>query len=225
VSEFDFSRLKSKQAYVFDLSGEVGASAYCAPTILSFKLELFGKASHAGFAPQDGVHSIKAVASIVSQITCGKIDEDTTVNIGTISGGSADNIVPDYCAVTGEIRSYSDDKAVEQFNTIESISKRVADEFNAKLNITFERNVTAYETPLDHLAVKRFENSCEALSIKPSLVRSFGGSDNNVFALNGITGLVVATAMNNCHSTSEWTTVDELKKSSQIALELMMSKE
>lgn len=225
ISEFDFSRVKSKEAYVFDLSGEVGGAAYAAPTILSFKAEITGTASHAGFAPEKGVHSIKAAAAAVSQIPCGRIDDETTVNIGTISGGTADNIVPDKCIITGEIRSYSDEKAIRQYKLISRIIQRSAEAFKAEAEITFVRNITAYETALNHKVVERFKNVCADMLIEPKLLRSFGGSDNNVFAQNGITGIVAATAMNACHTTKEWTSKEELKRAAAVAFGLMISKE
>lgn len=225
ISQFDFSRVKSKEAYVFDLSGEVGTAAYAAPTILSFKADIIGKASHAGFAPEQGIHSIKIAADAVSQINCGKIDDETTVNIGTISGGTATNIVPDKCSISGEIRSYSDAKAVEQYNNIANIISETASKFGAATDISFIKNVIAYETDLENHVVKRFKNVCTDLRLTPKTECSFGGSDNNVMAQNGISGIVVATAMNDCHTLHEWTTVDELKKAAELALNLMISKE
>lgn len=225
ISKFDFNKLKSKEAYVFDLSGNVGYAAYAAPTIISFKAEIIGISSHAGFAPEKGVNAIKAAAYAISAIQCGKIDDDTTVNIGKISGGTADNIVPDKCIITGEIRSYSDEKAIKQYNLIKDIFEKTASQFDAETEITHNQNITAYETELNHSVVKRFNTVCSNLQIEPKLIRSFGGSDNNVMSQNGVAGIVIATAMNNCHSTNEWTTIDELKRAVNVALELMISKE
>ncbi|MDE5985217.1 MAG: M20/M25/M40 family metallo-hydrolase [Eubacterium sp.] len=225
ISQFDFNKVKSKEAYVFDLSGEVGTAAYAAPTILSFKADIIGKSSHAGFAPEQGIHSIKIAAEAILKINCGKIDAETTINIGTINGGTATNIVPDKCSITGEIRSYSDTKAVEQYNNIEKIITETADKFGAVADISFTKNITAYETDVHHKVVERFKNVCNDLQLMPKMERSFGGSDNNVMAQNGINGIVVATAMNECHTLNEWTTVDELKNAAELALNLMISKE
>ncbi len=225
VSQFDFNKVKSKEAYVFDLSGEVGTAAYAAPTILSFNAEIIGKSSHAGFAPEQGIHSVKIAAEAISKINCGKIDAETTVNIGTINCGTATNIVPYKCSITGEIRSYSDTKAVEQYNNIEKIITDTAVKFGANSDVSFTKNITAYETDINHQVVERFKNVCNNLQLVPKLERSFGGSDNNVMAQNGINGIVVATAMNNCHTLNEWTTVDELKKAAELALNLMISKD
>lgn len=221
---FDYDTAKSKEAYVFDMDGEVGIAAYAAPTILSFKAEFHGKAAHAGLSPEDGIHAIKAAALAISRIECGKVG-DCTVNIGTIKGGMANNIVPDNCVITGEVRSYSDAKVTEQYELIENIIKKSAADIGADVKIDFVRDVVAYETNLDTATVKRFEKVCGIIGRKPDLIRSFGGSDNNVFAQHGIAGIVVATAMNDCHTTNEWTTKNELKKAAELALNLMLSED
>lgn len=223
VSVFDFSTVKAKEAYVFDLDGAVGTAAYAAPTILSFQSEFCGKASHAGFAPERGVHAVKAAAYAVSQIPCGRSDADTTVNIGTIHGGTADNIVPEVCSLTGEIRSYSDAKATTQYDKIAGLFEHAAAKYGAEVKITLHRHITAYETDTEHSVTRRFLAVCNGLQRKPQLIRSFGGSDNNVLAQNGITGLVAATAMHDCHTTSEWTTASELKQAAELAFGLMTS--
>lgn len=225
ISKFDFGKLKSKEAYIFDLDGKVGTAAYAAPTILSFKADIKGRPSHAGFAPEQGIHSVKAASNAVSKIYCGKIDADTTVNIGTICGGTANNIVPETCTLTGEIRSYSDDKALEQYELIASIIEQSSNELGATANVSFTRNITAYETDLNHQVIKRFQKACSSLKLNSKLIKSFGGSDNNVFSQNGIAGLVTATGMNACHTKAEWTTIYELKNAAYLALNLMISKE
>ncbi|MDE6752619.1 MAG: M20/M25/M40 family metallo-hydrolase [Eubacterium sp.] len=225
ISQFDFSKLKSREAYVFDLSGKVGTAAFAAPTILSFHAVINGKSSHAGFAPEKGIHAIKIAAEAILKINCGKIDAETTVNIGTVVGGTATNIVPDKCTLTGEIRSYSDEQATVQYESIERIIKETAEKSGALADVSFIKCVTAYETELNSKTVKRFENACNTLGFEPVLERSFGGSDNNVMALKGIKGIVAATAMNQCHTLSEWTTIDELKNAAGIALSLMLSEE
>ncbi|WP_246240935.1 M20/M25/M40 family metallo-hydrolase [Anaerocolumna sedimenticola] len=83
---FDYNRIKAKEAYVLDLSGPVGTAALKAPTLISFTAEFIGKASHAGFAPEKGIHAISVAAEAITAIKQGRIDEETTVNVGTIEG-------------------------------------------------------------------------------------------------------------------------------------------
>ncbi|MCH5316999.1 MAG: M20/M25/M40 family metallo-hydrolase [Eubacterium sp.] len=220
----DYDKIKSKEAYVFDLDGSAGTACYAAPTILTFKAEFKGRAAHAGLDPENGIHAIRAASLAISRIECGKID-GTTVNIGTLKGGVANNIVPEHCVFTGEIRSYDDEKVTERYELIEDIIRRSAEEFGASVETESFRGIIAYETDLEHPVVQRFTNACDAMKIESKLERSFGGSDNNVFALYGIKGLVLSTAMNDCHTTNEWTTVNDLKGAAELALTLMLSKE
>lgn len=221
----DYDKIKSKEAYVFDLDGSAGTACYAAPTILSFKAEFIGKAAHAGLAPEQGIHAIGAAAHAVSKIQCGKLGDGTTVNIGTIKGGTADNIVPEYCVLTGEIRSYDDEKATKRFKIIETILRDAAEFYLAEVKIESNKSCIAYETDIEHPVVKRFTKACSDMGIEAKLERSFGGSDNNSFAQKGITGIVLSTAMNDCHTTNEWTAITDLKGAAALALNLMLSEE
>lgn len=225
AAAFDVSSLRSKEAYIFDLTGSVGDAAYQAPTIISFTAEFFGRPAHAGFSPELGIHAIKAAADAVNEIQCGRIDDSTTLNIGRIVGGTADNIVPDRCTVTGEIRSYSDDRAMGLLADTAEIMRRSAEKYGARVEVRHKVNVKAYRTDLNSTVVKRFESACGELGLTPRLYPTFGGSDYNHFAQFGINGIVVASAMNNCHSIHEYTTVSELKRASELALALMLSEE
>ena len=224
MKAFDVSRLKSKEAYVFDLSGPVGSAAYSAPTIIGFKAVFSGRAAHAGFAPEDGIHAVKAAACAIAGISCGKVGV-STVNIGSVHGGTADNIIPDRCVVTGEIRSLSDVDARIQLENVFHIMQSEADILGASVELQSTVSCTAYSTPTDHEVSMRFKSACKKLDLPLKLCETFGGSDNNCLAQHGIKGLVVATAMNNCHSTDEYTTVSELENAANLALELMLSKE
>ena len=221
-SVFDFSRIRSKQAYVFDLAGPVGSASNQAPTILSFECVFHGKATHAGFAPEQGIHAIKAAAAAITAIPCGRIDETMVVNIGTISGGVTYNIVPETCRFTGEIRGYDDTHVVEQLDKIRTICQQTAAEYGAAADVRcISHRVVAYRTPEDHPVIQRYQRACAQLGLPYSLSPTFGGSDNNVLASHGITGIVAATAMNQCHTCQEYTSVEELTRAAQLVLHLM----
>lgn len=86
-SVFDYRHVKSREAYVLDLSGAVGKASLQEPTLISFQVEISGKAAHAGFAPEEGIHAILLAAEAITKIRQGRIGEETTVNIGRIAGG------------------------------------------------------------------------------------------------------------------------------------------
>lgn len=209
-SVFDFSKVRAKEAYVLDISGPVGSVAYKAPSLISYQVVVTGKASHAGFDPEHGVHAIAIASEAITQISQGHVDEETTCNIGLIEGGSGTNIVPEKCIVKGEIRSYSHEKATRCVEEVGNTFKKVAEKQGAESELTCEVHLIAYETAKDSVPVKRFERVSKELGLAGNLVETFGGSDNNSFAKNGIPGLVLSNGMYQAHSVNEYTTIKDL---------------
>ena len=220
-SVFDFSKVRAKEAYVLDISGPVGSAAYKAPSLISYQVVVTGKASHAGFDPEHGVHAIAIASEAITQISQGHVDEETTCNIGLIEGGSGTNIVPEKCIVKGEIRSYSHEKATHCVEEVGNTFKKVAEKHGAESELTCEVHLIAYETAKDSVPVKRFERVSKKLGLAGNLVETFGGSDNNVFAQHGIEGLVIATSMNNVHTCQEYCSIPEIAQVSRILLRLL----
>jgi len=218
---FDYSIVKSKEAYVLDLSGPIGEAAYLAPSILKLDIEVIGKASHAGFAPEKGINAIVLASKAISKLKLGRIDEETTANIGIIEGGLATNIVPDLCKIQGEVRSFNHEKAEEQAEKIKTIFMETIKEYGGNCNFNITVGHYAYEVPIDHRVIQRFEKVCKELDIPVNLTGTFGGSDNNNFFQHGITGIVIACAMNQVHSCSEYTTVQDLLKITNIVYKIM----
>ncbi|MGB8452871.1 MAG: M20/M25/M40 family metallo-hydrolase [Anaerocolumna sp.] len=221
---FDYKMIKAKEAYVLDLSGPVGTAALKAPTLVSFTAKFIGKAAHAGFAPERGIHAISVAAEAITAIRQGRIDEETTVNVGTIEGGLARNIVPENCILKGEVRSLNHDKTLAEIDKIEHIFKETAEKRGAGLEFETSFGCIAYEVEKEQEVVKRFEKACSDINCKTDLIATFGGSDNNNFVRNGITGIVIACGMNEVHSCKEYTHVDELERCSNITLKLMTYK-
>ncbi|MGN0394771.1 MAG: M20/M25/M40 family metallo-hydrolase [Coprococcus sp.] len=218
---FDYSVVTADRAYVLDLSGPVGSAARRAPSIISIKAEIVGKAAHAGFEPENGIHAIQAAGKAISRLDMGHVDEDTTFNIGTIKGGTATNIVPDSCEVTGEIRSYNHINAMAYVDKAKQIFAEEAEKIGATSDVTYEVHLMAYETPEDSHVVEGFKNACRKLGLSGEVGSTFGGSDNNSFARNGIEGLVISCGMYNAHSVNEYTTVDDLYRGTELVAELL----
>lgn len=218
---FDYSAVTADRAYVLDMSGKVGSAARRAPSIVSLKAEITGRAAHAGFEPENGIHAIEAVGKAISRLTMGHVEEDTTFNIGTITGGIATNIVPEKCEVTGEIRSYHHEKAMAYVARAKQIFNEEAEKLGADSNVSFEIHLTAYETSEDSQVVTEFRRACKKLGLPGKVGSTFGGSDNNSFAKNGISGLVISCGMYNAHSTDEYTTIEDLYKGAELVEELL----
>ncbi len=224
ANTFDYSKITAKEAYVLDLSGPIGTAAYAAPTLVSFEAIINGTAAHAGFHPEDGINSILAAAKAVAVLPQGHIDEVTTANIGIISGGSGTNIVSESCRINGEIRSLSHEKALQVLKEYHETFQREAENAGAYLAWEEILNIQAYETSLDSNAAKRYIEAVEKQKLIPVFEKTFGGSDNNVFAQHGIEGLVIATSMNQVHSCREYANLFEIAQVTQVLIELSKSK-
>lgn len=218
---FDYGALRAKQAYVLDLSGKVGTAALAAPTILAVKITIHGKSAHAGFAPEEGIHAIAIAARALAALPNGRVDEETTVNLGQIAGGNADNIVPDYCRITGEIRSMAHEKAMEQAKRLTEAFEREAAACGGSAEVSVEEQVHAYRISEQSEVVQRFHCACRRNGFEENLIATFGGSDNNHFVRHGLEGIVVSCAMSSVHTKQEYTTEQELVNCGELTLTLM----
>ena len=222
---FDFRRIRARTAYVLDLTGPIGTAAIAAPTILSFTAEIRGRAAHAGFAPEKGINALTIAAEALAEIPTGHVDAYSTVNIGTITGGTANNIVPENVRLTGEIRSLKHSEAVRR---TEEIFRKFDINTRKAGGIAFCRqneNIRAYSVDKESPAVRRFERACRAERLESRLVSTLGGSDANRLNEAGITAIVIACGMENVHSTEEYTTISDLRKSAELTIKLMTIKE
>ena len=218
---FDFSNIKAKQAYVLDLSGHVGKAALRAPSFVSFKIEIRGKASHAGFAPEKGINAIALMAEGISKIRQGRMEDDTTLNVGLIRGGSMTNIVSENCICEGEIRGYHHERVMELLGKIKHVFQNVIEnaqgqDKDAELFFSHEVNIKAYAVAENSTVVQKFWNACKKIGIEAELTETFGGSDNNVIVNKGIEGVVLSCGMNNAHSVNEYIELEDLIKGAEL---------
>ena len=221
---FDFSRIHAKEAYVLDMSGEVGSAAVRAPSLISFQVTVKGKASHAGFAPKNGIHAIAAAAQAIARLPQGLIDDETTCNIGTITGGTAKNIVPEQCTCTGEVRSFSHEQALLQIANIRQAFSDAADACGALFAMETKEILRSYSVSGDEAVVRRFQRACKELGLAWNLRSTFGGSDNHNFLKAGIRGIVLSSGMQHVHSTEEFVSVEELVRGAALVAALIQDK-
>ncbi len=226
---FDFDRIRAKEAYVLDLSGPVGSAAVEAPTILTFQAAVTGKEAHAGFAPENGIHAVAVMADAITRIPHGRLyagkEEETTINIGSVSGGGATNIVPALCTCTGEIRSCVHEQAVLMMEQVKNEFEETAAWYGAGAEVQSVERVRAYRIGEEDPAVLRFRHACDTLGLPGERIRTFGGSDNNHFAQHGISGLVLSCGMTDVHSTRESVRTEDLVNGARLVAELITARE
>ena len=223
LKDFSFDELRSPIAYVLDLTGKIGTAAVSAPSILSLEITVTGKAAHAGFSPEEGINALTITARALSSLQTGHVEPDTTVNFGTVSGGSGKNIVPAEVRIQGEIRSLRHERALSAAEQIRLRFEEEAEKLSGQAEVLVTEELRAYRVGEDAPVVRRFRSALESLGYGAGdLITTFGGSDNNRFQRAGISGIVLACAMENVHSVHEYSDLRELQRSAELTLRLMI---
>lgn len=189
--------------YVLDGGRQAGKMTTAAPSAVSLDVTITGKAAHAGVCPEAGISAIQVAATAISRMKLGRLDEETTANVGMIEGGSARNIVPERCALQAEARSHSEEKLNAQVADMRSCLVAAAEEAGAEVDIEVKRSYTAFALTVDAPVVKRATAAAQRLGLEPVTERGGGGSDANVFNERGIPSLMMATGALNVHTPDE----------------------
>lgn len=218
---FDCSQLKSKRAYVFDSSGEVGKVIVGAPGQIKVFADVVGRRAHAGLAPEDGISAIQVMAKAIAKMNLLRIDAETTCNIGTIKAEFATNIVPDRCSIIAEVRSRNLDKLNAQAAHIQSCLQAACDEAGATLECELRTNYVSYNVPEDSAVVTDLLSCIEKIGREKLVTLGGGGSDANIYNQKGIQAVVLGTGMTKVHTTSESIKIVNLNDTARLALALL----
>ena len=192
-----------------------------APTILSFEAAVKGRAAHAGFEPEKGIHAIQTAARAIAALKLGHVDEETTLTVGLISGGSVVNAVPELCTCRGEIRSYSHEKAMETLEDVRAVFETAVKEAGAELSFTHRLHVKAFHLEPDAPVAVHFAGACRTLGIEPKFGSTFGGSDGNTMMQHGIPCAVLSCGMYDVHSVREYAKVGDIVNGARLIAELI----
>lgn len=218
---FDCSQLKSKRAYVFDSSGEVGKVIVGAPGQIKVFADVVGRRAHAGIAPEDGISAIQVMAKAIAKMNLLRIDEETTCNIGAIKADFATNIVPDRCSIVAEVRSRDFDKLNAQAEHIHKCLQEACDESGASLEWNPVTNYVSYRVPEDSEMVKDLLSCIDKIGREKLVTLGGGGSDANIYNQKGIQAVVLGTGMTKVHTTSECIKISNLNDTARLALALL----
>jgi len=210
-----------KKCFIFDSSLRPGSFIYSSCGAKSFNVTIKGKASHSGLAPEKGINSIAIAAQALSQIKQGRIDAKTTVNIGTINGGSATNVVPETTQLTGEIRSSEKGMVEKVILPIKEIFVKETSALGAGLVFKDDWDFKPYNIPPETEIYKDVLSVMEKVGLTPVPVDSLAGSDANSLNGRGIQALNLGIGAQNPHGNDEFIFMADLQKSSEIALQLM----
>lgn len=190
--------------YVLDSDGAPGMAIVQGPSEYKISCTMVGRASHAGVAPEKGINAISMAAHAISKIQSGRIDEETTCNIGTIEGGRATNIVPAECTIHAEARSLSQEKLLKTVGNIVDAMKSAEAAFpGGKAEISAEELYHGFAVEENSPAVRLFRQACGAKKFPVTLTKSGGGSDANWFNTNAFPALLLGVGMTDFHTPEE----------------------
>jgi tripeptide aminopeptidase len=212
---FDVSTLRSEWGYVFDHASPIGEIIVASPTYYRFDATFRGTPAHAGIRPEAGRSAIEAAARAIASMNLGRIDEETTANIGTISGGQrgGTNIVPARCTIVGEARSLDAAKAE---HVVCELIARVHDAANTPVcacdvDVTTERLFDGYRHAASAPAVLAAEEALRACGYEPTRRTTGGGSDANAFEAHGFHCTNLANGTERNHEPTERVSVVALE--------------
>jgi len=225
----DVARLRARTGLVLD-SDSVGFLFTKAPAANHVEFVVRGLAAHAGVCPEKGINAIRVAADGISRMRLGRIDEETTANIGVIEGGMAVNIVPNSVRLRGEARSHSEDKLEQQtrhmLQCLEEAASRYSLEldgrqFRASVESKVAREYDRMDVPEGSGIVRLVRSAAENLGIEVRTMATGGGCDANVFNQKGLEVANLSTGMREIHTVKEWLDLKDLYLSAQMVLEIV----
>lgn len=196
---------------VLDGDGPVGGIVTAAPTHYTFRAAFRGRAAHAGVEPEKGSSAIAMAASAIQRMALGRLDEQTTANIGTISGGRATNVVAPSCEVTGECRSRDAERIESVREAMDTALKDAAAEGGGEVEVEWTLEYRGFSAEEDSSALLLIEHACRDIGVEPRRFATGGGSDANVISVHGVPTFVLSSGMTSVHSIDECIAVCDLE--------------
>lgn len=221
AKNLDYNLISAQVGFVLDSNGQPGTIVTRAPSQDHIGAVIRGRAAHAGINPEDGINAIQVAAYAIAQMKVGRIDHETTSNIGLISGGKAVNIVPDSVTIEGEARSLSTEKRLLQTRQMCSAIEEAAEKYGAVADIVTETLYPDYELAADSLPVRIAVKAARNLGLKSHLVKTGGGSDANIFNSKGIAAAVIGIGMKKVHTTEEYIKIADLVENARYLFEIV----
>jgi tripeptide aminopeptidase len=207
-------------AFVFDCSRRPGAYIREATGLHSFRAEVHGRGAHSGVNPEDGVSAISLASAAITRMRLGRIDAETTANVGKISGGNATNAIPEKVILEGEVRSFHAARIREELH---HIHQALLDSTNGSGKVLFTSSVEFEPyilSPTEPIVVE-LERVLRAIGLNPEPIRYGGGSDANKYNAKGMPAVDIGIGAQKPHSHEEYLLLEDIDKSYEIAYELV----
>ncbi|MDF2834545.1 MAG: peptidase T-like protein [Paenibacillus sp.] len=217
----DASKMEAEYGYALDSNGSIGDIAVAAPTQAKVTIKLHGRSAHAGVNPEDGISAIQIAGKAISRMPLGRIDSETTANIGKFEGGGATNIVCDFVTLYAEARSIVQHKLDAQLEKMKAAVMSAAEEFGGKGEFESDVIYPAYRYDDGDDVVELAKQAIASIGATPRTFHSGGGSDANIFNGLGIPTVNLAVGYEHIHTTKEQIKADDLVRVTELVVELI----
>ncbi|RFU64233.1 M20/M25/M40 family metallo-hydrolase [Peribacillus saganii] len=217
----DRSLVKAAYGYALDSDGKVGNIVVAAPTQAKVLATIYGKTAHAGVAPEKGISAITLAAKAIARMPLGRIDEETTANIGRFQGGTQTNIVCDYVEILAEARSLVPEKMEQQVEKMKEAFQSAAEEMGGRAEVDITIMYPGFKFAEGDHVVEVARKAAEKIGRPCELQQSGGGSDANVIAGFGIPTVNLSVGYEDIHTTNEKMPVEELVKLGEMVVEII----
>ncbi|MDR3038345.1 MAG: M20/M25/M40 family metallo-hydrolase [Candidatus Adiutrix sp.] len=217
----DYTRLKSKIAFVLDSGGPLGLIVNQAPTQYRFHITVHGRSAHAGIAPEKGLSAIRVAAAALTRLPEGRLSPTATSNFGVIQAGQATNIVCERCEIKGEARSADPAEAGAYVAEVRRVFTETAREFGATAEVEDSVEYHAFRVDESHPAIDLARRALRNLGLEPRVAGSGGGMDGNHFNRHGLTAVGLAPGYDQVHTTREVQSISQLIDCGRLVAEII----
>ncbi len=221
AAAFDHTRLRSRVGYVYDQAAPIGDVVLGAPYSHSMQVRFHGRPAHSGMYPEDGRSAIAAAARAISDLRLGRIDDETTANVGIIHGGTAGNIVPEWCTFLAEARSHDERKLQDVVQEMLDAISFAGGLEDCEVETEVHKSYRGYRFKQDDDVVRIAHTALQRLGITPSYGLSGGAADANVFNERGLHCLNLSNGMEDIHTPEERIAVQDLERMVDVTLALV----
>ncbi len=216
----DMNLIEAKYGFAFDSDGPIGTIVNRAPYQNSIYAHFKGKPAHSGIEPEKGINSIKAASIAICNMKLGRIDKESTCNVGKIEGGTARNIVAENTNLEMEARSLELSKLEKITDKMINSLKEGAEKIGTGLNYEIVREYDGFEISEDEIPIRIAKAAMKKLNIKPKIVSSGGGSDINIFNSRGKISVNLSNGMENIHTNNEFVKIEQVVKLNNLIIEM-----
>lgn len=211
VVNMDKSWIKADFGYCMDVGGDIGEITYAAPKLYELYVTVKGKAAHAGLAPEKGINAIMLAAEALTKFPAyGRIDEETTLNVGVFNAGVGNNVVAPEAKFVIDMRSLNVEKLEKLKDQVMAIIKETVESQQGQVEIEVHEGCPAVAVAKDHDCIKLAEKAAQNIGCKTELKTTGGCSDGNYLCGYGLPCALLATGMSNVHTTEEYLKEDDL---------------